>query len=835
MLIKGSSITIKSNSITGGGKYGVYLTGNKATIVSNTISSNGADGIYLIGSNAEISKNIIKSNKERGIYYSGSNSKIISNSINNNIKNGINGKGNSNIFTSNKIIKNSPRKSYCAVYFDGNSNTYKSNNISSNDYHGLHIVGKGNKLINNYLEKNKNTQIIVGGNKNTITGNKAYNGKNYGLYILGSTNTLSKNIISKNKNGIIIKGKSNQLISNFIQYCSNYGVYLNGSKNKIIQNTIRGNNYGIYHKIGSSDVYNYNYIVNNKKYNLYRDTGSLNANYNWWGENKVVKVKNEKISRYVVAKLVIPKVNYLKPNKTYEITFILVNDKNKKLNKVIPSTKAKFEFLRKFKDKWYSTLITPKNKTLLNNKATVKIKTVNAYRVYNFKAIIDNQKLSKIFYPPSDLKLWIVPSPNPGLQGSIITYNVYIQNNGPGDAYNVTFSSKNLNIKYVQYSFDGKKWTDWKGSLKISKIQKNKIQRVYITGILHQKLKGKVKITGSVKSNTFDLNKKDNKYSFTLKIIPLAGKKLSTSSKSYSYCGASVLQQLLASKGIYVDKNKLIKELKPKKGQISLYMMVKIAEKYGLKLYAEKVAVKNLKKDDTVLLNISGNTHYVTIISMGKDTVTINDPSLGPITISKSDFKRWYTGYALSTEKKGKALSVTKQKNIKGGILPLIIFAGVALVVIASSLGVVHARRLSTSYRPNTDYYGYYAGRYYANHPRSMTGKAGVASSVGLAIGGSDLYNSYASFSSFNWSGKYPKGFNKLIKNEPAIARYTYISAGDKVLYGGKNRYNTWTGYHYGDSKTHVGSSYGWYKVNYVPVTNNLKNTMTTYTVPYRY
>lgn len=693
--ITGDNTNFKDNNIRNNLLDGVRLIGNNILITVNNITNNRRHGIYAIGNNIVINKNILTNNSGSGIYFMGNNSQINSNLINGNFKNGIFGKGNKNTISSNRLTKNSLNGKYSTIYFEGNYNNYKSNNISDNNFRGLYSLGNGNKLTNNYLEKNKYAQIVLSGNKNLLTENRAYHGFKSGLFILGSSNTLSKNIIQRNKNGILLRGSSNQLNGNFIQYNSNYGLHVEESKNKIIQNTIRGNRVGILHKKGSSNFYNYNYIVN-EKYNLYREKGSINANYNWWGENKVAKVKNTKITRYAVAKLILPKVNYLKPNKTYKITLILIDNKNKRLNKTIPSTKAQFQFLKRINKKWHNGTIYPNNQTLKYNKAEFKIKTDKKYLIYYLKAKIDNQKLGKIFYPPCDLRVWIVPSPNPALQGFVVTYNVYIQNKGPGDAYNVTFFSKDLNIKYAQYSFNGKKWENWKGSLNISKIPKNKIKRVYISGILPSKLKGKIKIDGAVKSAIYDLNPKNNKYSFVLNIIKLSGK-LNASKKYPSDCGPSTLQQLLSSKGIYVSKNTLIKELNSKNGQTSMYMMVKVAKKHGLDLYAEKVPVKNLKKNDIVLLNISGITHYVTIMSIGKSTVTINDPTMGPITISKSDFNKWYTGYTLSTQKKGKSLSVQKQKDLKGGDLSLIGYLGVAILLTSSAFVIARSRRKQNS------------------------------------------------------------------------------------------------------------------------------------------
>ncbi len=676
----GDNTNFKDNNIRNNLLDGVRLIGNNILITVNNITNNRRHGIYAIGNNIVINKNILTNNSGSGIYFMGNNSQINSNLINGNFKNGIFGKGNKNTISSNRLTKNSLNGKYSTIYFEGNYNNYKSNNISDNNFRGLYSLGNGNKLTNNYLEKNKYAQIVLSGNKNLLTENRAYHGFKSGLFILGSSNTLSKNIIQRNKNGILLRGSSNQLNGNFIQYNSNYGLHVEESKNKIIQNTIRGNRVGILHKKGSSNFYNYNYIVN-EKYNLYREKGSINTNYNWWGENKVAKVKNTKITRYAVAKLILPKVNYLKPNKTYKITLILIDNKNKRLNKTIPSTKAQFQFLKRINKKWHNGTIYPNNQTLKYNKAEFKIKTDKKYLIYYLKAKIDNQKLGKIFFPPCDLKVFMVVNPNPTIQGTLVTYTIYIKNIGPGDAYNVNVLTNFPKLKNSAYSFSGSKWSKFNKKIEITKIEKGHTKTIYIRVSLDSKFYGKIKSTLKVNSNTSDIDNSNNKFTNTLKIIKFKPKfsiKSNKTTKIFSNCGPVILQGLLASKGVFINKNTLINLLKPVKGQTSMYMMKKIAAKHGVNLYAVKKGLNSLKKDDIVLLNLSGKTHYVSILSNDKNYVTFNDPDLGPIKISKKEFEKWYTGYALSTENKGKHISENNQKTLKGGN-PAFVVGGVAI------------------------------------------------------------------------------------------------------------------------------------------------------------
>jgi len=686
--IHGNTAKILNNSITSGTTHGIYLTGNTANIASNTVNNNGQHGIYIIGNKSKINNNNISNNKAIGLYIETHQSEIKSNTINKNLRNAIIGKGNKNILESNRINDNSIGTKVTAVHFTGNQNTFRNNNLVNNGFRGLHIIGNSNILSKNFLDKNKDTHVIAQGNKNTITENRGLNGKNNGISIHGSNNKVSKNTINQNKNGIIIRGSSNQLNGNYIQSNSNHGVHVNGSKNKLIQNVIRANNIGINHRIGNNNVYNHNNIVN-KKQNLQLVRGSANANFNWWGQNKVVKVKNLKVARYVVAKLTThtPNDKYLKLNKTYQIGVTLVDDKNKKLTRNILAMRTTHGFYREVGGKLQSTWISHKNQTITNNKGSVQIKA-NEHRIHHFTKTIDSQKLRKIFYPPCDLKIFMTANPNPTIQGYIVTYTLYVNNLGPGAGYNVSISTNLPKLKNPYYSFTGSKWHKLGKNINMGNISKNKTKYVYIRGTIDSKFSGNIKSSASVKSFNHDLKASNNKYTTNLKVLKYTPKaNYSKFIDVFANCGPSSLQHLLASKGIFVSKKTLIDKLKPVNGQTSMYMMRKVAGEYGLNLNAVKTPLNTLKKGDVVLLNISGQTHYVTIESIGKGYVIFNDPVLGPVKIPRKDFDKWYTGYTLTTDNKGKTISEDKQKELMGGFAVVV----VGVVIIALMLIVIGA------------------------------------------------------------------------------------------------------------------------------------------------
>ncbi|KZX16289.1 peptidase C39 family protein [Methanobrevibacter filiformis] len=327
---------------------------------------------------------------------------------------------------------------------------------------------------------------------------------------------------------------------------------------------------------------------------------------------------------------------------------------------------------------WKSLKISSKKIILKNNKATVTIKTGKKWPIYKFTAKIDNQKLEKIFTPPCDLKVVVIATPNPVGQFSLLTYSIYIKNNGPGDALDAKLSAKFPKLGSASYSLNGIKWKKFKRSINIGKINKNKQIIIYIRGLTSSNFHGTVNNTVSVKNSVYDLKKSNNVYHSKVRIVR-------NSSNYPPYCGPNTLQTALASEGVFVSKSKLTKELKPnKKGLTSLYMMKKVANKHSLKLNPIQISANKLKKGDIALLKWKSYTHYVNILSVNDKYVTISDPIFGPIKLTMKDFKMLYSGYALSTEKKGKPVPTAKQKQIKGGFTGVeeLIGGGAILIVV---------------------------------------------------------------------------------------------------------------------------------------------------------
>ncbi|MBZ9570226.1 right-handed parallel beta-helix repeat-containing protein [Methanobrevibacter sp. TMH8] len=393
LIVQGNKAKITYNNVFNGRGNGIYLVGNNGNLLYNKVHHNQI-GISIKGNYNKVYKNTANYNKKQGLYFQGNKSNITYNNFNYNLRNGIRGEGNKNIVKNNTILNNSKNGKYCAVYFKGNYNNYTYNKIYNNWYHGLHAVGNYNRVSYTVLKNNKHTQGITVGNKNLLYNLTVYNGSKSGFGLYGNYNKLLKSKIYKNRNyGLAVKGNYNQL-NRTIVYDNKIGIGVKGSKNRFLQNTIKSNKIGIYHKIGNKDYYNYNYIVN-EKYNLYRVKGAINAEYNWWGENKKAKIKNTKINNYVVAYLIAP--NILKLKKVHKIGVKFRDNKNKKLKLSIPSLKVKFRF------DW--AIVSPTYYNVTKNIAKAKIK-VKQYGYYTLIARVDNQNLYKYYIGDSKGKLY---------------------------------------------------------------------------------------------------------------------------------------------------------------------------------------------------------------------------------------------------------------------------------------------------------------------------------------------------------------------------------------------------------------------------------------------
>ena len=193
-------------------------------------------------------------------------------------------------------------------------------------------------------------------------------------------NIVFKSNIKKNSNiGFHIFGNNNKIsYSNITK--SNKDVFIYGNRNNILQNVIKSNMIGVHNYKSKHNKINYNYIVN-EKHNLV-GTGNIDADYNWWGKNKLFKVsKSFKIKKFVVMYLTAP--HNLKFNKTYKINILFKDNENKKLKLSIPSLSTR---------QYFNDYI----KTNKSNKNTKPIKHSTKNILYKGLNFIKNKILRKI-------------------------------------------------------------------------------------------------------------------------------------------------------------------------------------------------------------------------------------------------------------------------------------------------------------------------------------------------------------------------------------------------------------------------------------------------------
>ena len=391
MVVKGKYNNVYRNNATYNDEYGFILYSNSSNITHNIANKNNLTGIVVKSNQVKIYNTTAIKNNNMGLYFVGNDSNIIYNNIKDNKEYGIKGEGNKNLFKNNTFLRNG--KTSANFCFLGDYNNYTRNKIYNSGGYGLYIKGNHNRILHSTIKHNNDYQLAIIGNYNVIYNIALYNSSKSGFALYGDNNILLTNKIYQNKDkGLVIKGNKNQINKTFIKN-NDYGVYVNGTSNKLLQNIIRGNRVGIYQKIGNSNYYRYSNIVNTD-YNLYSKEGTINCNFNWWGENEFVKNKNVNVTRYVTVSMTAPDTLELK--KVYEINVKFRDNKNEKLNYSIPSLVANFNF---------DGILSLDSVNVTSNIAKNTIK-VNQYGYYSLVTKVDSQKLSKNYIGDSNKKIF---------------------------------------------------------------------------------------------------------------------------------------------------------------------------------------------------------------------------------------------------------------------------------------------------------------------------------------------------------------------------------------------------------------------------------------------
>ena len=141
-------------------------------------------------------------------------------------------------------------------------------------------------------------------------------------------------------------------------------------------------------------------------------------------------------------------------------------------------------------------------------------------------------------------------------------------------------------------------------------------------------------------------------------------------STSYN-CGPAALATVLNNLGINATEQELAILAGTDESGTTMYGLVQSARVKGVNAIGIKLSQDNLKKNDIVFLNISGNTHYSVVKEVTNESVKLADPSLGNIEIPKKQFEKVYSGYSLIISDTAGNLNVynLEERNSKFSIM----------------------------------------------------------------------------------------------------------------------------------------------------------------------
>jgi hypothetical protein len=121
----------------------------------------------------------------------------------------------------------------------------------------------------------------------------------------------------------------------------------------------------------------------------------------------------------------------------------------------------------------------------------------------------------------SDVKVTALDSPDPVSPGGYLTYEVSVENDGPGTARNVWLSSTLNALRSFEYSLDGRYWSPWVGKLQIGDMASGSRKLIYIRGIVPEDYSGRsITNTFKVSTETNERNLGNNQTSVVTSVVP---------------------------------------------------------------------------------------------------------------------------------------------------------------------------------------------------------------------------------------------------------------------------------------------------------------------------
>jgi len=156
-------------------------------------------------------------------------------------------------------------------------------------------------------------------------------------------------------------------------------------------------------------------------------------------------------------------------------------------------------------------------------------------------------------------------------------------------------------------------------------------------------------------------------------------------------CGAASLAMILAYFGKWVPLETLREECGISRDGSKAGNILKAARKYGLEASGFKKEVAGLQDLDLPMIIFWNFAHFLVLEGIKNNRVYLNDPSVGPRTVTLDEFSRSFTGIALTFqkteefrkggEKHGFLKSIiTRLKGCKTGVV-FIAAAGLVLVI----------------------------------------------------------------------------------------------------------------------------------------------------------
>src|SRR3972149_7496698 len=116
-------------------------------------------------------------------------------------------------------------------------------------------------------------------------------------------------------------------------------------------------------------------------------------------------------------------------------------------------------------------------------------------------------------------------------------------------------------------------------------------------------------------------------------------------------CGAASLSIILAHFGKYVPLEELRIECGVSRDGSNALNIIKAAKKYGLEGHGYRLDLDEGFEIDTPAIIFWEFNHFLVLEGFGKECVYLNDPALGPRTVSYEEFDEGYIGIVLIFEK----------------------------------------------------------------------------------------------------------------------------------------------------------------------------------------